>query len=160
LMVALAKRKIDLARVTLHVGAGTFLPVRVDDTDDHTMHGEWGALSEATAVMVNRARTNGKRIVAVGSTTLRLLETAADYNGHLAPFSGDTALFITPGYQFRAVDLMLTNFHLPRSTLFILVAALAGLPRISAAYSHAINQRYRFFSYGDACLLETIRPIG
>ncbi len=160
LMAALAERGVGTALVTLHVGAGTFLPVRVDDTDEHVMHGEWGALSEATAAMVNQTRADGGRIVAVGSTALRLLETAANDAGHLAPFSGDTSLFITPGYSFKAVDLMLTNFHLPRSTLFMLVAALVGLDRISAAYAHAIAERYRFFSYGDACLLEIAGPTG
>ena len=152
-MAALAEGGVGAALVTLHVGAGTFLPVRVDDTDDHAMHGEWGALSEATAAKVNQTRAAGGRIVAVGSTALRLLETAADDSGRLAPFSGDTDLFITPGYQFKAVDLMLTNFHLPRSTLFMLVAGLAGLDRIKAAYAHAVAARYRFFSYGDACLI-------
>jgi S-adenosylmethionine:tRNA ribosyltransferase-isomerase len=139
--------------VTLHVGAGTFLPVKADDTDDHVMHSEWGAIDAATADALNAAREAGGRIVAVGSTSLRLIETAADDAGRLHPFDGDTALFITPGYRFRAVDVLMTNFHLPRSTLFMLVAAFAGLDVIQRAYANAIAADYRFYSYGDACLL-------
>jgi len=139
--------------VTLHVGGGTFLPVKVADTADHRMHSETGFLSAAAAERINAARAAGGRIVAVGTTSLRLLESAADERGLVAPFAGETALFITPGYRFRAVDLLLTNFHLPRSTLFMLVAAFAGLKRMRAAYAHAIASGYRFFSYGDACLL-------
>jgi len=139
--------------VTLHVGAGTFLPVKVGDTDDHVMHAEWGNVTAAAATAINRARGAGGRVVAVGSTSLRLLETAAAADGRVAPFAGETDIFIVPGYRFKAVDLMLTNFHLPRSTLFMLVAAFAGLERMHAAYAHAIRARYRFFSYGDACLL-------
>lgn len=150
----LTARGVGVARVTLHVGAGTFLPVKVDDTRDHPMHGEWGELSEATAQAANATRARGGRVLAVGSTSMRLLESAAGADGVVAPFRGETDLFITPGYRFKAVDLMLTNFHLPRSTLFMLVAAFAGLERMQAAYAHAIDADYRFYSYGDACLLE------
>ncbi|MEX2318713.1 MAG: tRNA preQ1(34) S-adenosylmethionine ribosyltransferase-isomerase QueA [Bauldia sp.] len=139
--------------VTLHVGAGTFLPVKADDTADHKMHAEWGTISAATAEALNAARAKGGRIVAVGTTSLRLLESAADRNGTIRPFAGDTAIFITPGYRFRAVDLLMTNFHLPRSTLFMLVGAFSGRETMLAAYAHAIAARYRFYSYGDACLL-------
>jgi S-adenosylmethionine:tRNA ribosyltransferase-isomerase len=153
LMQALAARGIGRATLTLHVGAGTFLPVTAEDTEDHRMHPEYGEIAPETAAAINAARANGGRIVAVGSTSLRLLETAADDGGTIRPFAGDTDIFITPGYRFRAVELMLTNFHLPRSTLFMLVAAFAGLERMRAAYAHAIAARYRFYSYGDACLL-------
>jgi len=139
--------------LTLHVGAGTFLPVKTDNLDDHKMHAEWGEVTEETAAMLNEARASGGRIVAVGTTALRLLESAADADGTIRPFSGETDIFITPGYRFRAVDLLLTNFHLPRSTLFMLVAAFSGLPLMQRAYAHAIAQNYRFYSYGDACLL-------
>jgi S-adenosylmethionine:tRNA ribosyltransferase-isomerase len=150
---ALRNAGITLHRVTLHVGPGTFLPVKADDTEGHTMHPEWGSMSAETAAALNAARRSGGRIVAVGSTALRLLETAAGDDGALAPFSGETALFITPGYRFRAVDAMLTNFHLPRSTLFMLVCAFCGLDVMRRAYDHAIARNYRFYSYGDACLL-------
>jgi S-adenosylmethionine:tRNA ribosyltransferase-isomerase len=149
----LAARGIGLHTVTLHVGAGTFLPVTADDTSGHTMHAEWGSLDAATADALNAARQEGGRIVAVGSTSLRLLESAAAENGVINPFSAETSIFITPGYRFRAVDLMLTNFHLPRSTLFMLVAAFSGLETMKRAYAHAIEAAYRFYSYGDACLL-------
>ena len=141
------------AHVTLHVGAGTFLPVKADDTAGHKMHAEWGSVSEATAAALNAARRQGGRIVAVGTTSLRLLESAAMEDGTIAPFSGETAIFITPGYRFRAVDILLTNFHLPRSTLFMLVSAFCGLDTMKQAYAHAIREGYRFYSYGDACLL-------
>jgi S-adenosylmethionine:tRNA ribosyltransferase-isomerase len=150
---ALRGAGVSLYRVTLHVGPGTFLPVKADDTADHKMHPEWGSVSAQTASALNAARRAGGRIVAVGSTALRLLESAAEADGTLAPFSGETALFITPGYRFRAVDAMLTNFHLPRSTLFMLVCAFCGLDVMRRAYSHAIASNYRFYSYGDACLL-------
>jgi len=153
LVAALAARRIALHKVTLHVGAGTFLPVKTVDTADHRMHAERGSVSAATADALNAARAAGGRIVAVGSTSLRLIETAADEAGRLRPFDGETALFITPGYRFRAVDVMMTNFHLPRSTLFMLVAAFAGLDTVQRAYAHAIAADYRFYSYGDACLL-------
>jgi S-adenosylmethionine:tRNA ribosyltransferase-isomerase len=153
LNAALAARGVTREFVTLHVGAGTFLPVRVADTRDHVMHSEWGALDGATAARLNAARARGGRIVALGSTSLRILERAADAAGNLSAFSGDIDLFIVPGYQFKFVDLMMTNFHLPRSTLFMLVSAFAGLARMQAAYAHAIAGNYRFYSYGDACLL-------
>jgi S-adenosylmethionine:tRNA ribosyltransferase-isomerase len=153
LTAALAEHGIDLRRVTLHVGPGTFLPVKAEDTSGHTMQAEWGTVSAETAAALNAARDAGGRIVAVGSTSLRLIESAAADDGTLAPFSGETALFITPGYRFRAVDAMLTNFHLPRSTLFMLVAAFCGLDVMRRAYAHAIDSGYRFYSYGDACLL-------
>ena len=139
--------------VTLHVGAGTFLPVKVDDTADHRMHTEWGEVTPEVAARLNAARRDGRRIVAVGTTALRILETAADPDGTIRPFRGDTGIFITPGYRFRAIDVLMTNFHLPRSTLFMLVAAFSGLDTMQAAYAHAIASGYRFYSYGDACLL-------
>jgi len=153
LAAALRERRIDLHQVTLHVGPGTFLPVKAADTSGHKMHSEWGSVSAATAAALNATRHAGGRIVAVGSTSLRLIESAAAADGTLAPFSGETALFITPGYRFRAVDVMLTNFHLPRSTLFMLVCAFCGLDVMRRAYAHAVETGYRFYSYGDACLL-------
>ena len=150
---ALRERGISLHRVTLHVGPGTFLPVKSADTSGHHMQPEWGSLSAATATALNEARRTGGRIVAVGSTSLRLIESAAGADGTLAAYSGETALFISPGYRFRAVDAMLTNFHLPRSTLFMLVCAFCGLEVMQRAYAHAIADDYRFYSYGDACLL-------
>ena len=153
LLERLAERGIALHRVTLHVGAGTFLPVKTDDTADHKMHAEWGSVSAETADALNAARARGGRIVAVGSTALRLLESAAGEDGVIRPSAGETSIFITPGYRFRAVDVMLTNFHLPRSTLFMLVAAFCGLDVMRRAYAHAIAAGYRFYSYGDACLL-------
>src|SRR5262249_14356638 len=142
-----------LHKVTLHVGAGTFLPVKAADTSGHHMHSERGTVSAATGDALNAARAAGGRVVAVGSTSLRLLETAADASGRLHPFDGEPALFITPGYRFRAADVLMTNFHLPRSTLFMLVAAFAGLETMRRAYAHAMAGDYRFYSYGDACLL-------
>ncbi|MFD0937523.1 tRNA preQ1(34) S-adenosylmethionine ribosyltransferase-isomerase QueA, partial [Methylobacterium trifolii] len=139
--------------VTLHVGAGTFLPVKADDTDAHRMHAEVGFLDAATAHDLNRVRAAGGRIVAVGTTSLRLLESAADPDGRLRPFAGPTEIFITPGYRVRAVDALMTNFHLPRSTLFMLVSAFSGLDTMRAAYAHAIAAGYRFYSYGDSSLL-------
>ncbi len=153
LLQALHARGVALHRVTLHVGPGTFLPVKADDTSGHRMHPEWGVVSAATAAALTAARRAGGRIVAVGSTSLRLIESASADDGTLSAFSGDTALFITPGYRFRAVDVMLTNFHLPRSTLFMLAAAFSGLETMKRAYAHAIEHGYRFYSYGDACLL-------
>ncbi len=153
LVARLKARGVGLHTVTLHVGAGTFLPVKADDTADHRMHAEYGVVSEDTANALNAARAAGGRIVAVGSTSLRLLESAADESGAIRPFAAETAIFITPGYRFRAADAMLTNFHLPRSTLFMLVAAFSGLDTMKAAYAHAIAAGYRFYSYGDACLL-------
>lgn len=148
LVAALEARGISIVRVTLHVGAGTFLPVDADDTEDHRMHSEYGEVSAQAAERINAA----ERVVAVGTTVLRILESAAGDDG-VAPFAGETDIFITPGYRFRVVDRLLTNFHLPRSTLFMLVSAFAGLDRMQAAYAHAIAERYRFYSYGDACLL-------
>lgn len=153
LIAALDARGIKRATVTLHVGAGTFLPVKVDDTDDHVMHAEWGEIDAATATAINATRAAGGRIVAVGTTSLRLLESAADADGHLHPFCDETRIFITPGYHFKIVDILMTNFHLPRSTLFMLVAAFAGFERMKKTYETAINTGYRFYSYGDASLL-------
>jgi len=154
LLDGLARRGIGWTTLTLHVGPGTFLPVKVADPRDHPMHAEYGVLSAETAHRIATARREGGRLVAVGTTSLRLIESAADDSSGVRPFAGETRLFIMPGYRFRAVDLLLTNFHLPRSTLLMLVAALAGLDRIKAAYAHAVAARYRFFSYGDACLIE------
>jgi S-adenosylmethionine:tRNA ribosyltransferase-isomerase len=153
LEAALREHGVGLHRITLHVGAGTFLPVKADDTSEHKMHSEWGAISPATAEALNAARARGGRVVAVGTTSLRVLESAATENGEIRPFDDETAIFITPGYRFRAVDILLTNFHLPRSTLFMLVSAFSGLETMKRAYRHAIESGYRFYSYGDACLL-------
>jgi len=153
LEAALRQRGIGIHRITLHVGPGTFLPVKAEDTSGHKMHSEWGEISRATADALNAARAGGGRIVGAGTTSLRLLESAASEDGTIAPFSGETAIFITPGYRFRAVDILLTNFHLPRSTLFMLVSAFSGLETMKRAYAHAIQNGYRFYSYGDACLL-------
>lgn len=153
LEAALHARGVRLHRLTLHVGAGTFLPVKADDTEGHKMHSEWGSLTPSTADALNEVRARGGRIAAVGTTSLRLLESAAREDGTIAPFKGETAIFITPGYRFRAVDILLTNFHLPKSTLFMLVSAFSGLDTMKRAYAHAIEAGYRFYSYGDACLL-------
>jgi S-adenosylmethionine:tRNA ribosyltransferase-isomerase len=153
LLARLDAAGIGRETLTLHVGAGTFLPVKAADTKDHRMHAERGSIDAATAEHLNETRRRGERIVAVGTTSLRLLESAADENGAIHPFEGATDIFITPGYRFRAVDLLLTNFHLPRSTLFMLVSAFSGLSTMRAAYAHAIDAGYRFYSYGDACLL-------
>jgi S-adenosylmethionine:tRNA ribosyltransferase-isomerase len=154
LLARLEARGIERATLTLHVGAGTFLPVKTERIEEHRMHAEYGEIPPVAAAAVNRARAEQRRIVAIGTTSLRLLESAAGEDGWLRPFAGETEIFITPGYRFRAVDLLLTNFHLPKSTLFMLVAAFAGLARMKAAYAHAIAAEYRFFSYGDASLLE------
>lgn len=153
LLQALAAAGVERTAVTLHVGAGTFLPVKAIRLEDHIMHAEGGTVGEAAAAAIAAARARGGRIVAVGTTTLRLLETAADDSGQVRPWSGETRLFVTPGFRFRVVDLLITNFHLPRSTLFMLVCAFAGTARMQTAYAHAIEQGYRFYSYGDACLL-------
>ena len=153
---ALDARGISRHFVTLHVGAGTFLPVKAEDTADHRMHAEWGEISAETASALNAARAKGGRIVAIGTTALRLIETAARADGSIAPFVGETDLFITPGYRFKAVDLLMTNFHLPRSTLFMLVAAFGGLDTMQRAYAHALASGYRFYSYGDACLIHPV----
>ncbi len=153
LMDAFGAAGVGAVFLTLHVGAGTFLPVKAEDIADHRMHAEWGAISAGAADRLNQARVRGGRIVAVGTTSLRLLESATGDDGLIRPFSGDTAIFITPGYRFRSVDLLITNFHLPRSTLFMLVSAFSGLDTMQRAYRHAIETGYRFYSYGDACLL-------
>jgi S-adenosylmethionine:tRNA ribosyltransferase-isomerase len=141
------------AHVTLHVGGGTFLPVKTIDTSEHKMHSEWAQISAETADKINAAKARGGRVIAVGTTSLRTLESATDADGIVQPFEGETNIFITPGYRFKCVDMLLTNFHLPRSTLFMLVSAFCGLEKMHAAYAHAIAQNYRFYSYGDACLL-------
>jgi S-adenosylmethionine:tRNA ribosyltransferase-isomerase len=153
LLEALDGKGILRETLTLHVGAGTFLPVKVEDTSGHKMHAEWGRIDAATAERLNAARASGGRLIAVGTTSLRLLESAADEHGLIGPFEGDTAIFITPGYRFKAVEGLITNFHLPRSTLFMLVSALMGLDVMKSAYAQAIEQGYRFYSYGDASLL-------
>ncbi len=153
LFAALDARGVERRFVTLHVGAGTFLPVKADDTADHKMHAETGQVSQATADAINAAKARGNRVVCVGTTSLRLLESAAAEDGRLAAWSGSTDIFITPGHRFRVADALMTNFHLPRSTLFMLVSAFSGLERMRAAYSHAIETHYRFYSYGDASLL-------
>ncbi len=152
-MASLAARGITHEMLTLHVGAGTFQPVKVSDTDDHVMHSEWGRITPAVADRLNSVRAGGGRIIAVGTTSLRLIESAAAEDGRIRPFAGDTDIFITPGYRFRAIDGLITNFHLPKSTLFMLVSALMGLETMHAAYAHAIAQGYRFYSYGDSSLL-------
>ncbi len=153
LIAALGARGIGRETLTLHVGAGTFLPVKADDTDDHAMHSEWGQIDDETAARLNAARAAGGRLIAVGTTSLRLLESAADENGQVQAFSADTDIFITPGYRFRAVDGLMTNFHLPKSTLMMLVSALMGMERMKEVYAHAIARKYRFYSYGDSSLL-------
>jgi S-adenosylmethionine:tRNA ribosyltransferase-isomerase len=153
LMAALAARGVQHETLTLHVGAGTFLPVKADDTKDHQMHAEWGRIDAATADRLNAVRASGGRVIAVGTTSLRLLESAATDDNIIRPFEGDTAIFITPGYRFKAVDGLMTNFHLPKSTLMMLVSALMGLERMQAVYAHAIREGYRFYSYGDSSLL-------
>ena len=153
LLEMLAARGIASETLTLHVGAGTFLPVKAKDTSGHKMHAEWGRIDEATAARLNAARASGGRTIAVGTTSLRLLESAAGEDGIIHPFEGDTAIFITPGYRFRAIDGLVTNFHLPRSTLFMLVSAFMGIDVMKRAYAHAIEAGYRFYSYGDGSLL-------
>ena len=153
LLEAIRARGVTTPAVTLHVGAGTFLPVKADDLTDHRMHSEWGEVSPDTAAALNAVHANGGRIVCVGTTSLRLLESATDEDGTIRPFHGDTAIFITPGYRFRAVDVLMTNFHLPKSTLFMLVSAFAGTQTMKAAYAHAVADGYRFYSYGDSSLL-------
>jgi S-adenosylmethionine:tRNA ribosyltransferase-isomerase len=153
LLAALDARGIGRETLTLHVGAGTFLPVKSERIEDHKMHSEWGRIDEGTAERLNSVRRSGGRLISVGTTSLRLLESAADEKGAIQPFEGDTSIFITPGYRFRAIDGLITNFHLPRSTLFMLVSALLGLDVMKAAYAHAVKEGYRFYSYGDASLL-------
>ena len=158
LMAAIEAKGVSTHAVTLHVGAGTFLPVKADDTADHKMHSEWGEVSAETAAALNAVRAGGGRIVCVGTTSLRLLESATTPEGEVRPFHGDTAIFITPGYAFRAADVLMTNFHLPKSTLFMLVSAFAGLETMKAAYAHAVKDGYRFYSYGDGSLLFRAAP--
>ena len=153
LLKALEEKGVKLKFVTLHVGPGTFLPVKVDETEDHTMHSEWGVVSAEVAAEINQARVNGGRIVCVGTTSLRLIESAAEEDGTVRPWEGNTDIFITPGYRFKTVDLLMTNFHLPKSTLFMLVSAFCGLETMQSAYRHAIENGYRFYSYGDSSLL-------
>lgn len=154
LMSSLKARDISCHFLTLHVGAGTFLPVKVDDTADHKMHSEWGEISAATATALNAEKAQGKRLICVGTTSLRMIESAAQSDGTIEPMAGNTDIFITPGYSFKAVDGLITNFHTPRSTLFMLVSAFCGAARMHKAYAHAIKNNYRFYSYGDACFLE------
>ena len=149
----LKNKRIKTAYVTLHVGAGTFQPVKTQNTEEHIMHSEYAEISPLDANTINEARKTGGRVIAVGTTSLRVLESAADMQGNLQAFSGETDIFITPGYQFKCVDILMTNFHLPQSTLFMLVSALCGLDTMQKAYEHAISANYRFYSYGDACLL-------
>ncbi|MBN2676326.1 MAG: tRNA preQ1(34) S-adenosylmethionine ribosyltransferase-isomerase QueA [Alphaproteobacteria bacterium] len=144
---------VKIAYVTLHVGAGTFLPVKTENLDEHEMHSEWGEISIESADQINYAKAQGGRVIPVGTTALRILETVANEDGKLQSFSGETNIFITPGYQFKIVDAMLTNFHLPKSTLFMLVSALSGMEEMKSAYVHAIEYKYRFYSYGDCCFL-------
>ena len=153
LMRALDTADIGHETLTLHVGAGTFMPMKVEDTNDHVMHAEWGRIDAETADRLNMVRANKGRLIAVGTTVLRLLESAADDNGMIQPFKGDTSIFITPGYRFKAIDGLMTNFHLPKSTLFMLVSALMGLDVMQSVYAHAIKNEYRFYSYGDSSLL-------
>ena len=153
LMASLAEAGVACETLTLHVGAGTFLPVKAEDTDSHRMHAEWGRIDSATADRLNAVRSGGGRVIAVGTTSLRLIESATAEDGVIRPFEGDTAIFITPGYRFRGIDGLMTNFHLPKSTLFMLVSALMGRERMQAAYAHSIRCGYRFYSYGDASLL-------
>ena len=156
---ALDKKGITKVFLTLHVGAGTFLPVKTEDTKDHKMHAEYGIISEQTAAIINKAKQEGRRIIAVGTTSVRLLESAADEKGILHPFAGETDIFITPGYKFKIIDMIITNFHLPKSTLFMLICAIAGTERMKEAYQHAINERYRFYSYGDSSILKCVNKI-
>ncbi len=153
LIAALSEAGVGQETLTLHVGAGTFLPVKVEDTDHHKMHAEWGRIDAATATRLNAVRASGGRLIAVGTTSLRLIESATDDDGAIQPFEGDTAIFITPGYRFKGIDGLITNFHLPKSTLFMLVSALMGREVMQKAYAHAIARQYRFYSYGDASLL-------
>ena len=156
---ALEKKGVKKVFLTLHVGAGTFLPVKVEDTDDHKMHSEYGIISQEACDTINQAKAAGKRIIAVGTTSLRLLETAGDENGILRPFTGETSIFITPGYKFKIIDYIVTNFHLPKSTLFMLICAIAGTDRMKTAYQHAMSNGYHFYSYGDSCFLKCVNKI-
>ena len=156
---ALEKKGIEKVFITLHVGAGTFLPVKTEDTKDHKMHAEYGEITPEACEIINRAKREGRRIVAVGTTSLRLLESATDDNGVLHPFAGSTDIFITPGYKFKMIDMIITNFHLPKSTLFMLICAIAGIDRMKNAYRHAIEKKYRFYSYGDSSIIKCVNKI-
>ena len=156
LIAALKDQGIGMAEVTLHVGAGTFLPVKVDDVRDHVMHSEWGEITAETAAAINQTKANGGRVICVGTTSLRILESCWRDHGHVQAYQAETDLFIIPGFQFGVADLLLTNFHLPKSTLLMLISAFAGKEFVEQAYQHAIANDYRFFSYGDACLMERI----
>lgn len=156
LLKEIAKKGVGIEFITLHVGAGTFLPMKVADTADHKMHSEYGIITKDTADRINIAKSKGGRVIAVGTTSLRLLESATGIDGIVMPFIDETAIFITPGYKFKAVDMLITNFHLPESTLFMLVSAFSGLEKMQAAYHYAIDKKYRFYSYGDACLLKCV----
>lgn len=156
---ALDKKGVERIFLTLHVGAGTFLPVKTEDTKDHKMHAEYGVITNEAAEKINRAKKEGRRIIAVGTTSVRLLESAADETGILHPFAGETDIFITPGYKFRIIDMIITNFHLPKSTLFMLICAIAGTERMKNAYKHAMEQKYRFYSYGDSSILKCVNKI-
>lgn len=155
----LEEKGVQKVFLTLHVGAGTFLPVKTDDTKDHKMHAEYGIISEEACQIINKAKEEKRRVIAVGTTSVRLLETAADEKGFLHPFNGETAIFITPGYKFKIIDYIITNFHLPKSTLFMLICAIAGTQRMKEAYNHAIKERYRFYSYGDSSILKCVNKI-
>ena len=155
----LDKKGVKRVFLTLHVGAGTFLPVKVEDTNNHKMHAEYGIISKETADIINQAKREGRRIIAVGTTSVRLLESSADENGVLEPFAGETNIFLTPGYKFRIIDMIITNFHLPKSTLFMLICAIAGTQRMKKAYQHAIDNNYRFYSYGDSSILKCVNKI-
>ncbi len=150
---------VEKVFLTLHVGAGTFLPVKTDDTKDHKMHAEYGIITQEACDIINKAKKEGRRIIAVGTTSVRLLESAADDNGIIYPFNGETAIFITPGYKFKIIDYIITNFHLPKSTLFMLICAIAGTERMKEAYAHAIKEKYRFYSYGDSSILKCVNKI-
>lgn len=156
---ALTEKGIEKVFLTLHVGAGTFLPVKTEDTQNHKMHAEYGQITPQAAEIINRAKKEGRRIIAVGTTSVRLLESAADEHGYIHPFAGETDIFITPGYKFKAIDMIITNFHLPKSTLFMLICAIAGTERMKAAYAHAIAEKYRFYSYGDSSILKCVNKI-
>lgn len=156
---ALEQKGIEKVFITLHVGAGTFLPVKTEDTKDHKMHAEYGEITPEACEIINRAKSEGRRIIAVGTTSLRLLESAADDNGILHPFAGSTDIFITPGYKFKMIDMIITNFHLPKSTLFMLICAIAGTGRMKEAYRHAIENKYRFYSYGDSSIIKCVNKI-
>jgi len=155
----LSEKGVAKVFLTLHVGAGTFLPVKTDDTDNHKMHAEYGIITKEACDVINQAKKEGRRIIAVGTTSVRLLETAADEKGILHPFNGETSIFITPGYKFKIIDYIITNFHLPKSTLFMLICAIAGTERMKKAYAHAIAEKYRFYSYGDSSILKCVNKI-